>query len=156
MGKWTWHLVLIKEELWRLIFTPCWQLIDLWLVSCGGCGRMLQLSLTHVNMLPHLFTPFGECGDEGMTLLNSCQVLKSWPCLRTSGKQLNWSWVDQLNRVLALHDLVKGLGICWATFGLKVSMLLSWVRFRPGIWDSGAISSTGCGAVWDRLPLKGV
>ena len=32
---------------------------------------------------------FGECGDEGMTLLNSCQVLKSWPCLRTCGKQLN-------------------------------------------------------------------
>ena len=42
-------------------------------------GKLLQLSLTHVNVLPHFFTPFGECGDEGMTLLNSCQVLKSWP-----------------------------------------------------------------------------
>ena len=55
----------------------------------------MQLSLTHVNVLPHLFTPSGECGDEGMTLLNSCQVLKSWPCLKICGKQLNQSeWIN--------------------------------------------------------------
>ena len=36
----------------------------------------MQLSLTCVNVLPHLFTPSGECGDEGMTLLNSCQVFE--------------------------------------------------------------------------------
>ena len=34
-------------------------------------------------------------------------------------------------------------------------MLLNWVRFRPGISDSGAISSTGCGAVCDRAPTQG-
>ena len=64
-------------------------------------------------------------------------------------------WVDQLNRFLALHALVEGLGICWAMFGLKVPILLNWVRFRPGIWDGGAISSTGCGAVCDRAPTQG-
>ena len=69
-------------------------------------------------------------------------------------KQLNWS-EDQLNRFLALHALVEGLGMCWATFGLKVPILLNWVRFRPGIWDSGAISSTGWGAVYDRAPTWG-
>ena len=63
-------------------------------------------------------------------------------------------WVDQLNRFLALHALVEGLGICCATFGLKVPMLLNWVRFRPGIWDGGA-TSTGCGAVCDKAPTRG-
>ena len=29
-----------------------------------------------MNMFPHLFTPLGECGDEGMTLLNSCLFVK--------------------------------------------------------------------------------
>ena len=64
-------------------------------------------------------------------------------------------WVDQLNRFLALHALDEGLGICWAMLGLKVPMLLNWVRFRPGIWDGGATSSTGCGAVCDRAPTQG-
>ena len=46
----------------------------------------------HVTTLIHTF---GECGDEGMTLLNSCQVLKSWPCLEIYGKQLNRSkWIN--------------------------------------------------------------
>ena len=63
-------------------------------------------------------------------------------------------WVDQLNRFLALHALVEGLGIFGATFGLKVPMSLNWVRFRPGIWDGGATSSTGCG-VCDKTPTRG-
>ena len=47
----------------------------------------------HVATLLHTF--FGECGDEGMTLLNSCQLLKSWPCLGTCDKQLNQSvWIN--------------------------------------------------------------
>ena len=41
------------------------------------CGKLLQLSLTHVNVLPHLFTTFWEYGDEGMTLFNLCQVIES-------------------------------------------------------------------------------
>ena len=40
----------------------------------------------HVATLIHTFW---EYGDEGMTLLNSCQVIKSWPCLGICGKQLN-------------------------------------------------------------------
>ena len=50
-----------------------------------------------------------------MTLLNSCQVLKS------------------LTRFLALQALVEGLGIWSATFGLKFPILLNWVKLRPGI-----------------------
>ena len=97
----------------------------------------------------------GECGDEGMTLLNSCQVFKELALFENMWQTTQSIWVDQLNRFLTLHALVEGLGICWATFGLKVPILLNWVRFRPGTWDSGAISSTGCGAVCDRAPTWG-
>ena len=41
-----------------------------------------------------------------------------------------------------------------ATFGLKFPILLNWVKFRPGIWDGGAISSTGRGAT-DSSPTQG-
>ena len=62
-----------------------------------------------------------------MTLLNSCQVLKSLAML--------WrlQLIAQLNRFLALQALVECLGICIATFGLKFPILLNWVRFMPGI-----------------------
>ena len=79
---------------------------------------------------------------------------RAWPSLDLCGKQLNWC-EDQLNRFLVLHVLVEGLGICWATFGLKVPILLNWVKLRPGIWDGGAISSTGWGAVCDKAPTQG-
>ena len=89
---------------------------------------------------------------EGMTLLNSCQVLKSWPwfCACCGAFQL----INQLNRFLALQALVECLGICIATFGLKFPILLNWVKFRPGIWDGGATSSTGRGAA-DNSPTLG-
>ena len=67
-------------------------------------------------------------GDEGMTLLNSCQVLKSLACIVVV-PQL----IAQLNRFLALQALVEGLGIWTATFGLKFPILLNWVKLRPGI-----------------------
>ena len=85
-----------------------------------------------------------------MTLLNSCQVLKSLACVLLWCLQL----IAQLNRFLALHALVEGLGIWRATFGLKFPILLNWVRFRPGICDGGATSSAGRGAS-DRAPTQG-
>ena len=88
-------------------------------------------------------------GDEEMTLLNSCQVLKSLACIVLVAPQL----IAQLNRFLALQALVEGLGIWWTTFGLKFPILLNWVRLRPGIWDGGAISSTDWGAA--RAPTQG-
>ena len=95
---------------------------------------------------------FGECGDEGMTLLNSC--VKELALFENMWQTTHLIWVDQLNRFLALHALVEGLVVCWAVFGLRGPILLNWVRFRPGIWDGGAISSTGCGAVCDRAPSR--
>ena len=62
--------------------------------------------------------------------------------------------INQLNRFLALQALVECLGICIATFGLKFPILLNWVKFRPGIWDGGATSSTGRGAT-DNSPTLG-
>ena len=87
-----------------------------------------------------------------MTLLNSCQVLKS---LAFELFVLLWrlQLIDQLNRFLALQALVECLGIWIATFGLKFPILLNWVKFRPGIWDSGA-TSTGRGAA-DSSPTRG-
>ena len=67
----------------------------------------------------------------------------------------NNSIEDQLNRFLALHALVEGLGICWAMSGLKFPILLNWVKLRPGIWDGGAISSTDWGVTCDRAPTWG-
>ena len=66
-----------------------------------------------------------------MTLLNSCQVLKSLACEFV----LLWclQLINQLNRFLALQALVECLGIWIATFGLKFPILLNWVKFRPGI-----------------------
>ena len=62
--------------------------------------------------------------------------------------------INQLNRFFALQALVECLGICIAIFGLKFPILLNWVRFRPGICDGGAISSTGRGAT-DNSPTLG-
>ena len=110
--------------------------------------RAVAIKLQHVwTCLSHSW------GDEGMRLLNSCQVLKSlglyWILVA------NNSIGDQLNRFLALQALVEGLGMCWAMFGLKFPILLNWVKLRPGIWDGGAISSTGWGATCERTPTQG-
>ena len=67
----------------------------------------------------------------------------------------NNSIENQLNRFLVLHALVEGLGMCWATFGLKFPILLNWVKLRPGIWDGRATSSTDWGAICDRTPTQG-
>ena len=113
------------------------------LISVTRCGELLQLSSDTCECVWYM-------GDEGMTLLNSCQVLKSLACVLLWRLQL----ITQLNRFLALQALVEGLGIWRATFGLKFPILLNWVRFRPGIWDGGAISSTGRGAA-DSSPTWG-
>ena len=54
-----------------------------------------------------------------MTLLNSCQVLKSLACIVVA-PQL----IAQLNRFLALQALVEGLGIWSATFGSKIPNII--------------------------------
>ena len=43
---------------------------------------------------------------------------------------------------MALHALFECLGILFNKLDLKDPIALNWVRFRPGIWDSGATSST--------------
>ena len=60
----------------------------------------------------------------------------------------------QFCRALALQALVECLSKNWCGFGLKVMISLNWVRFRPGIWDGGATSSTE-GGLWDRRPTCG-
>ena len=135
-------LTLMDQRTWtvKLIFTPC-QAVQWSLTSVTRCGELLQLSSDTCECVNYFGGIF-----EGMTLLNSCQVLKSWPwfCCMLWRLQL----VNQLNRFLALQALVERLGICIATFGLKSPILLNWVKFRPGIWDGGATSSTGRGSRW--------
>ena len=106
-------------------------------------------------MLPHLFPPFWGVWRWRNDVTQFMSGVKELALFENMWQTSQLIWVDQLNRFLALHALVEGLGICWATFGLKVPILLNWVRFRSGIWDSGAISSTGCGAVCDRAPTWG-
>ena len=117
-----------------------------------GVWETVAIKPRCVNVLPHLLwgvwrwrndTTQFTSGDKELGLV--------W---KLCGKQLNW-YGGQLNRFLALHALVEGLGMCWAMFGLKIPILLNWVSLRPGIWDGGAISSTGWGAICDRAPTWG-
>ena len=109
------------------------------------CGELLQLRSDTCECV------FYVGGDEGMTLLNSCQVLKSLACVLLWHLQL----IAQLNRFLALQALVEGLGIWRATFGLKFPILLNWVRFRPGIVMVEQLHLQGEEPLIG-LPLKGV
>ena len=143
----TWHLGMIKDELWRLIFTPLvevdWSVISVIL----DVRRLVQLSLTCVSVFSHL------CGvwrwKEWHYSIH-VYVLKSWP--------LFGIWIlrqtTQFCRALALQALVECLGINWCWLGLKVPISMNWVRFRPRIWD-GATSSTGWGFDTEAL-LKDV
>ena len=78
-------------------------------------------------------------------------VLKSLACVRIF--EFQWQ-TTQFCRALALQVLVECLSRNWWRFSLKVPTSLNWVRFRPGIWDGGATSSTEEGA-WDRSPTYG-
>ena len=73
--------------------------------QCHMVWRAVAIKLQHVWMcLSH------SRGDEGMTLLNSCQVIKSLACI--DFVVANNSIEDQLNRFLALQALVEGLVMC--------------------------------------------
>ena len=72
--------------------------------QCHMVWRAVAIKLQHMcTCLSHSW------GDEGMTLLNSCQVLKSLAFIDFFGGN---SIDDQLNRFLALQALVEGLGMC--------------------------------------------
>ena len=116
-------------------------------MPCVGVRRLVQLSLTREDMFSH---HCGEFGDEGMTLLNSCLGVKELACLCFR----ILSQTTQLCRFLALQAQVECLGICWWGLGLKVPILFNWVRFRPGICDSGATLSTGSWTC-DKSPTQG-
>ena len=47
-----------------------------------------------------------------------------------------------IKQVFDLHAQVECLGIFLIIFGLNASVLLNWVRFRPGICDGEATSFT--------------
>ena len=68
-------LTLMDQRTWtvKLIFTPC-QAVQWSLTSVTRCGELLQLSSDTCECVNYFGGIF-----EGMTLLNSCQVLKSWP-----------------------------------------------------------------------------
>ena len=141
----------IKDELWSLIFTPPievdWSVISVMV----GMRWLLRLSL---EVWWHILTPYGVFRDEGMTLLNSCQVLKSWPIVWVLIFIILTNNSTQLCRFLALQAHVEHLGICWIRLGLNVPIWLNWVRCRPGIWDGGATSSKESWTC-DRSPTWG-
>ena len=147
-------LVLIKDELWRLIFTLLlvvgWSVIS---VMCGVWKAVAIKPDTYecVTTLIHIWGVWRWRND----ITQFMSGVKELALFEIIWQTTQLIWLDQLNRFLALHALVEGLGICWATLGLKVPISLNWVRFRPGIWDGRAISSTGCGAVSDRAPTWG-
>ena len=117
------------------------------LISVIWCGELLQLSSNRCGCVCHTL---GEMKEWHYSIHVRCW--RAWPVLILVA---NNSIDDQLNRFLALQALVEGLGMCWAMFGLKFPILLNWVRLRPGIWDGGAISSTGWGAACARVPTQG-
>ena len=115
-----------------------------WLI-CDQCHVWsVAIKPRCVNVLPHLLWGVWRWRNDTTQFASGDKELFG----------IMWQTI-QLNRFLALYALVEGFGICWATFGLKVPILLNWVRFRPGIWDGGAISSTGWGSVCERAPTWG-
>ena len=69
-------LVKIKDELWSLIFTPCLE-VDWSVISVmGKCEVTFAIKS---DVWWHVFTYCGVFADEGMTLPDSCQVIKSQP-----------------------------------------------------------------------------
>ena len=86
----------------KVIFTP-FSGSSVIFDQCHMVWRAVAIKLQHLRTcLPHV-------GDEGMTLLYSCQVLKSlaYDVLFLVASQL----IAQLNRFLALQALVEGLGM---------------------------------------------
>ena len=65
----------LDQRVWTVksIFTP-FQVVQWSLISVTRCGELLQLSSDTCECVWHM-------GDEGMTLLNSCLVLKSLACV---------------------------------------------------------------------------
>ena len=113
-------------------FTPPLE-VDWSVISATvGVSWLVQLSL---EVWWHVFTPLWLIFEmKGMTLLNSCQVIKSWPI-----------WINCLslfNKFFALQALLECLGILFNKLDLKDPISLNWVRFRPGVCDGGACSST--------------
>ena len=121
----------------KVIFTP-FQVVQWSLISVIWCGVLLQLSSNTCRRVCH--TLVGRWRNDITQFMSGVKELGLYWFLVAT--QL----IDQLNRFLALQALVEGLGICWATFGLKFPILLNWVRLGPDIWDSEAISSTDWGA----------
>ena len=96
-------LVVIKDELWRLMFTPHmevdWSMIS---VMCG-CQETFAIKS---DVWRHVFTPCGVFGDKGMKLLNSCLGVKE-PSLFV------WFWILQTTQFcsfLVLQALVESFG----------------------------------------------
>ena len=59
-----------------------------------------------------------------------------------------------MSKFFALQALFECLGVLFSKLGLKAPILLNWVRFRSGIWDSGATSSTESWAC-ERMSTQG-
>ena len=77
-------LILIKDDLWRLIFTPHLE-VDWSVISViFRCGEICSIK---PDMHECVFTPYWGGGDEGMTLLNSCQIFADAP----QGQGLQWT-----------------------------------------------------------------
>ena len=132
----------LDQRVWTVksIFTP-FQAVQWSLISVTRCGELLQLSSDTCECVWHM-------GDEGMTLLNSCLVLKSLACVFVVAPSIDYS----IEQVLALQALVEGLGIWRATLGLKFQILLNWVKLRPGIWDGLKYQAS----IWPNLIILGI
>ena len=85
----------------KLIFTPC-QVVQWSLTSVTRCGELLQLSSDTCECVNYFGGIF-----EGMTLLNSCQVLKSWHWFCVCCGTFNWwrnsSWNREWDTETFLH-----------------------------------------------------
>ena len=83
---------ILDQRVWpvKVIFTP-FQAVQWSLISVTWCGELLQLSSNTCGCVcPHTGV------DEEMTLLNSCQVLKSLACT-DFWWQLNWWSIEQVS-----------------------------------------------------------
>ena len=137
-------LTLVDQRTWtvEINFSHPWQAVQWSLRVFVGCGELLQLSSDTCWTCESLLGEF-----EGMTLLNSCLVLKSWPwCCGTFNWLINWtgSWPSQrsLNHLPRVWKLIFTVQVLWSTSVKIISPIyitlfrsflhLSW--WRPLVW----------------------
>ena len=159
-------LVLIKDDLWRLIFTPLWE-VD-WSVISVICGvwKAIAIKLDDVweCVATLIHNLLGSVEIEGMTLLDLCQVIKSLALFGNMWQttQLIWGSIEQVFspacpgggfRYMLSHVWVKKSQCCW--IGLDLGLIFETVEQSHLQGEEQFVIELPLEGVWVLHPIRG-